>query len=340
MSDPPDGPPTEAATAATEPSIDLGRLSRRFGLPPVHVVSYHHGATGAWRLTDGRGTYSLKLTAADAPGWALDALRANCEFEWDAYQAGVAMPEPLRPLDSPQGLTALIDGHYAVLHRWIDNAGPCGEDERIGAWLGSTLATLHRVAPAAPHADLTNRYGLHPLSEWRQWALDAEAADLPWAAAATARLPLVAELRPFLNEAVECWQHTSRLVHGDISRSNVLIAPEGPMLCDFDATPDLPWMEAVHVAVSFGEPDASVLASYLEAGGAPGPMSVVALASSVGAALNWTAYNMWISLGHRPVPTWRVDEATRRVPQLWAHVDNVAGRLEQTASALFSGFNP
>jgi aminoglycoside phosphotransferase (APT) family kinase protein len=90
-----------------------------------------------------------------------------------------------------------------------------------------TLATLHRVAPATPAADLTNRYGLHPLSEWRRWARGAEAAELPWADDAHARLALVAELRPLLTDAVQRWQHTARLVHSDISPANVLIAPRG-----------------------------------------------------------------------------------------------------------------
>jgi hypothetical protein len=324
--------------ASASPAVSLAQLSRRFGLPTLQVISYHHGASGSWRLSDGLASYALKLTDADAPAWALDGLRAAGDLEWDAYRAGLAMPEPLRPEAPELGLAALVGGQYAALHRWVEDARPWADD-CVGPWLGATLATLHRVAPATTGADLTNRYGLHPLSEWRQWARDAETAELPWAADAQASLALVAELRPLLTEAVQRWQHTACLVHSDISPANVLIAPRGPLLCDFDATPDIPWMEAVHVAVSFGKPDPSVLASYLEAGGAPGPMNVVGLAGCVGAALNWTAYNMWVSLGHRAVPAWRVDEATRRVARLWAQVEGVAGGLEKSATELFSALS-
>jgi hypothetical protein len=60
---------------------------------------------------------------------------------------------------------------------------------------------------------------------------------------------------------------------------------------------------------------------------------------SVGAALSWTAYNKWVSLGHRGMPAWRVDEATAHVGQLWANVEAVAGGLEKTAAELFSGLS-
>lgn len=91
----------------------------------------------------------------------------------------------------------------------------------------------------------------------------------------------------------------------------------------------------VDAAHSFGQADPVTIESYRRTGGAAGPETIEALARDAGATMNFLAFNMWLSLGHRPVNDDKREEATARIPRLATNLSTQVESWESTRRMLF-----
>lgn len=314
--------------------VDLGAVQVAFGLPHcLEVVSYHHGASGVWRLRSGSGEgFALKVTGLPNEWWRTQLVR-QAQLEEAASLAGLAMPEVVAPLSAALGLSAEVDGVLVEVHRWVDSLPNEGQvaPEVLHRWLGETLVVLHSLIPAGQDvaADLDQAYAVHPMADWSTWVEDAHRQKLAWAPLGTELLGAIPAVTALVQSGLADSTLARCLTHRDINPPNVLHTHDGPVLCDFGyAGPDVAWLEAVSAAASFEAPE--VLSAYIGAGGQVGPTGPEALAGAVGSAANWLAFNMWLSLGHRDVSDEERRRATARIPSIC--IDVIAKVTHQDAA--------
>jgi hypothetical protein len=323
--------------------VSLAAVSAAFALPAdLDVVAFHRGAIGAWRLRSaGSGEeWSLKVLPETSPGYRLAPVRTGGALERRALAAGIAIAPPVKPVGPAVGLAARVDDHLAWMHRWID--GPPVDAESpptgLGEWLGTIVAALHALCPAdrSEEEDIAQAYGLHPRGEWQSWFDEAEDADLPWTALGPSAMPPIAEASALVRAALALVDLGRAISHRDINPVNVLLGPDGPTLIDFSYSGiEVPWLEIVDASHAFGQRGPETLEAYRRAGGAPGPEITEALARDSGATLNYLAYTMWVSLGHRPITEEQQLEATERVPELVANLTRQVESLEVKRLLLF-----
>jgi len=327
------------------PPVDLAAVQVAFGLPPgLHVVTRHPGSVGAWQLRSADGDqFSLKLLAAPAPDYQREELRHAALLERAAPAAGMDIVEPVEPLHPEVGLCAAVGPSLAWVHRWVphvDQPTRATTGDVGPRWLGGTLARLHTLVPASlaegHEQQLAQAYGLFPSTDWAGWFDEAELQEQVWTDAARAAAPALLEATSLGRAALTEHAYSRCITHRDVTPRNVLPGPNGPVLCDFSyAGVDVPWLEAVGSALSFGPSAPKVLSHYLSAGGSAGTPSVTSLARRTGFAMNWLAYSMWLSLGHRHVHPDVRAAATRRVPQLLNDLTREVERLDDTGRELF-----
>ncbi|MFI5733060.1 phosphotransferase enzyme family protein [Kribbella sp. NPDC051587] len=235
----------------------------------MHV---RRGDADAWRLETSSGSYFVKGYLQGG-----EPLARVMEFEDQARAAGIATPEPVRPIDPHVGwLTRLGDRLFRV-YRWI--SGPQPPEHEVSAWLGRTMLQVHRLQPL-PQPGLPQwwRGAIRPPATWESWYADAKDRDLPWASllrdttpeilAATERLAALCEVAPDIVTT-----------HGDFKPHNLVWSAAGPVLVDWDSVrTDSAALEAARVAYLFGagQPErvSRILTAYVEAGGNlewPGP---------------------------------------------------------------------
>lgn len=327
------------ADGETAPPVDLVAVATAFELAPLSVEAFHEGAGGAWRLHSATGEqFSMKLISAPASDWWLAQLRMVAKVETRAVAAGIDMPIPVQPHRPAVGHAARVGDHLVIVHHWVDH-GPHADADALSAWLGRTLAALHRLFPdpAADDAELQRAYGVHPVRDWRVWIDDADRAGLPWAGVVADALPVIEEATARSLAALGN-PLPRRLTHRDVNPPNVLHTAGGPVLCDFGyAGLDVAWYETVATAIAFG-PSVQVpgvIDSYLAAGGQGGPRTVDALARTTGTVLNWLAFTMWLSLGHRPITEQTREDATRRIPGVACRLVSTVNDLDRTRRRLF-----
>ncbi|RPE27754.1 aminoglycoside phosphotransferase family protein [Kitasatospora cineracea] len=298
----------EPDAATTAAAFGLGRP-----LGPWRPLDNGGAPTDSRRLDTTRGRWTVR-TGRLHSDWHHEQARRVHRLQRAARAAGIAMPPPVPPPapavgywhrpapDAPEvvRVSGWLDGH--------DLRGPGAGPEAPAAagWVGRTLARIARLdtgggTPEPPH----------PLAEWQQWVAEAEAGGLPVAAPARALLPAVADATALVADA----QRTAPaavLVHGDTSRANVLRTPDGYALIDWEtARLEVPWWEAVDVALRFATPSNGptvapdpgtvrpLLTAYLDAGGPPGPADPTAFAGLLRSQLAFTAWCLWLALGHR-----------------------------------------
>jgi len=316
----------------------LSAIGTAFGLAgPLDVVSFHDGASGAWRLTTNNGDIGVKVLPADSPDYKLDELRVAADLETRARDAGLPIVPPIVPTEPAVGLAARIGDWLVWAHEWIEeNEGP--EPLALQQWVGSTAARLHMLWSALRNQDdaLAHAYGLHGREEWQGWIDDAYRADLAWTTDVTEALPAILEASRLARAALRDTRLGRCISHRDLNPNNVLFAADGPLLCDFGYSGiEVPWLELVDAAHSFDQAGPVTIEAYRDAGGEGGPETTEALARETGATMNFLAFSMWLSLGHRDVSEEQREEATARVPALARNLTAQVEAWEATRRLLF-----
>ncbi|MDQ8701673.1 aminoglycoside phosphotransferase family protein [Streptomyces sp. LHD-70] len=294
--------------------VDQDRVAEVFALGQASgpARALRGGSSGrVWDLHTSEGRWVVKTQAAPEDWRRSHMVRAHT-LERAAYIAGLPMARPVTPPEPSVGFWHDIDGTHARVLEFVENAHPVVVDSAVepgalAAWLGRTLASIEQLGVPGDLSDDAST-PLHPLGDWREWISEArcsEAADT-----ACELLPAV-ERSTALVQRAEAAGPDALLGHRDIGPANVLRSGSGFRLIDWDhAGPAVPWWEAVHTAFRFagGLDDAratrpevvrAVLAAHRAAGGAQGPADESALAGLLRATLGFTAYTLWLSLGHR-----------------------------------------
>lgn len=247
----------------------------------------------------------------DDPDWR-DWLDAAWDYEQRAFDAGVRMPEPI-PNPTDGGCLAWVErkGEETPapvrMHVWVD--GSTLEHEpvplAVARWAGQTLAVLHQlgVKPAnralfpTPNTDVADR--------WSELVQSAYAARLPWARRLDEVEPTVQTIADLVRSAGH-QPEREVMSHGDIDQKNLLISPDGPVLCDWDvAAPLVPQRELADAAMSLANWERldiahEVVHGYRAGGGECACIRAADLGPSMMSGLDWLAFN--------------VDRATRRRP--------------------------
>jgi Ser/Thr protein kinase RdoA (MazF antagonist) len=305
-----------------------------FGLPGSLVAMT--AVTGAWsnrvyRLETTRAAFAVKEMCNP---WADDRwqgwLDEAWSFEGHALAAGVSAPEPV-PSALDGGCLAWVDrtdgGAPAPVrvHRWVDGvpASPAPVDDAVADWAGRVLATLHDLGVEPldgtvfpiPNTDTADRWSELCEAAHRAGAAWADGLDGIGAAVAIAA-GLAREAGRGLDAEV--------MTHGDIDQKNLILTPDGPVLCDWDvALPLVPRRELADVALSLGAWDRfdvsrRVIRAYAAAGGGDTAVDPSALGQSLMTGLDWIAFNVECAIGQRSAQPERAALAHKLVPELLA----------------------
>jgi Ser/Thr protein kinase RdoA (MazF antagonist) len=327
---------------------DPAAVLAAFGLPgPAEELV---PVAGAWsnrvyRLTAGGQRYAVKQLRNPwgDPRWR-EWLAAAFEFELRALAAGVAMPEPV-PNPADGGCLASVaarDGDRPVpvrVHRWVAGRNPDRDavDPTLAGWAGEVLAILHRLGVRPADRSLFPVTRTDTADRWPELAEAAHRAGSRWAGR-------VAEVAPAVRTIAELARSAGHhpevevMTHGDVDPKNIVVAADGPRLCDWDvAAPLEPRRELADVAMSmagwerFGLAN-EVVRAYRAAGGEAFRLGPTDLGQSMMIGLDWVAFNLERAIGARPASPAEAALGDRLAPgllaELPAHVD-VALRIDQ-----------
>lgn len=329
---------------------DGTEIANFFGLGTLvaEPEELHGGvSTDAWVFTTSRGRWVVKTDQLRGD-WHRDAKqRAHC-LEHAAFAADLPMP---RPIDPPAPAIGYWHDTGTVLVRvaeWVE-----GRDLRTSSappptrWLGTMLG---RVVGLDLTADLDDDGStpVHPIPEWREWVAEAEARSLVVAGPARSLLATVEDATAIvLAASAEAPQ--AYLAHRDVSAANVVRTPRGLSLIDWDhAGPEVPWWETVGVAFDFAQalsgddgqdPGAQrvvreVVEAYADAGGPIGAADVSAFAGVLRSTLGFTAWCLWLALGHRDADAERQAFGAREVATASRTLPRVVSSLERWSAYL------
>jgi Ser/Thr protein kinase RdoA (MazF antagonist) len=304
---------------------------------------------GAWshrvfRLETGAGSYAVKELRNPwrDPKWQA-WLAAAFDFEMRAWDAGVAMPEPIPAPDG--GCVAWVarvgdrdedDPAPVRVHRWVDGApAPDGAVSReVAWWAGSTLATMHGLAVRPRDRALFPVTSTATVDRWAELAAAAHERGVPWAG-------LVSDARPATQVAVDLFDADDEapdiMSHGDVDQKNVVLTGSSPVLCDWDvAAPVVPRQEVADVALSLAawrrfDIAAAVVRAYRAAGGDDVRVRATDLGRTLVVSLDWIALNVERAMGVRDAHPDEVALASALVPRLLADYPrqvDVAVRIE------------
>ena len=338
----------------------FGIDGRVLTMAPVH---------GAWsnrvyRLEATTGTFAVKEMRNPwrDPGW-LDWLAAAWEFEQIARASGVAMPEPVpnRPDGGPVAWVTTVRardgagdakgsaGAPAVdvaeaseeggvvpvrLHRWVDGvaAGPGAVSAEVADWAGRTLARIHGLAVTAANRSLFPGpdVSTETADRWPDLAELVAHAGVPWAGHVLDVLPAVGEIAR-LARCCNARHAAEVMTHGDVDQKNLVLTPDGPVLCDWDlAMPMIPRREVADVAMSLAgwvqaDIAKTVVRAYRDAGGGADGLGPEDLGQSLMTGLDWIELNISRAVGARPCTAAEAARSGQLVPGLLAslpaHVD-------------------
>ena len=189
---------------------------------------------------------------------------------------------------------------------------PCGQG--LARWVA-----LPGPGSMFPLPDTTTADG------WPDLITAARQAGAPWADQLQAVLPAVAEIAE-LARAAGHRPGDEVMSHGDIDQKNLVLAADGPVLCDWDvAMPIVPSRELADVAMSMAgwerqDIGREVLRAYRAAGGLVTGIRPGDLGQSMMSSLDWIAFNVGRVTGARPADPAEAALGSRLVPELLARL--------------------
>lgn len=271
-------------------------------------------------------------------------------LESAAVAAGIPMPRPVQPPEPSLGFWyAPLDDDYLVrVTEWVEGRDlreARVPDEELAPWLGGVLAQIARLDVAVdPDADTSQVF---PLDEWSDWVREAERiADPELGRAARAVLGVVEDSADLVADALRN-RPPLTMTHGDAARANILATPTGLVLIDWEsATADVAWWDAVSNAVRLAAPDErsiaggdpgivrALIGSYRDHGGLAGPADATAFAGLFIGHLSFTAWCLWVALGHRDESADQVAFCTRSLLDSAEHLPRILRELDDWAQLL------
>ena len=329
---------------------DPGAVLAAFGLSGE--VTAYDDVQGGWsnrvlRLATTHGDYAVKVlrNAWGEPRWR-EWLAEGWRLELAARRAGVRIPEPVAALDG--GCVADVtpsEGVDAVpvrLHRWVTAAQVPREPVPPGlaGWVGHTLASLHGLALRPHRPELyAGRPGLTTVEVWPDLVARSRASGAPWSYQLEAAEPLARRASALL---VPWSPDAEVLCHGDVDQKNLLVAADGPLLCDWDVVlPRLPVHDLAEAALSLGswrsaEVVGCVLEAYRDAGDQAGlgrhaRLLPTDLGPSLASRLGWIRFTVDRALQARTEGVRLDDRDQVDVPELLRDLErrvDVAERIE------------
>lgn len=221
----------------------------------------------------------------------------------------------------------------------------------VAAWVGATLATVHRLARQPTDTDPFPRPAEVDLDRWTTLAAEARRQLAPWARKMAAGTSTVEATAALVHEGLRRSESTV-LCHGDVTAKNLLLTATGPRLCDWDlACPLVPRHELATVAVGLatlaggtaatttataagsgrnetGDPGRAVaravVRGYTRGGGSIDGFWPTDLATGLRVGLDWLVFCVERALGLRPAAP---DEVTRSASGVHALLDELPIRL-------------
>jgi Ser/Thr protein kinase RdoA (MazF antagonist) len=282
---------------------------------PGEVTAYDEVAGGwsnrVWCLTTARGDYAVKelRNAWGEPRWR-EWLAEGWRLELAARTAGVAMPEPVANPATGEALAYVgrSDGSGEApvrLHRWIGSTPVPREPvaPELASWVGRTLATVHALAMRPTVPDIySGRVGLTTADVWPDLVARSRAAGAPWAE----RLAAAEGVARRATALLEPWDPVDEILcHGDVDQKNLLVAEDGPQLCDWDVVlPRLAAHDLAEAAMSMAcwrsrHAAAQVIAGYRDGGGVVDELAPRDLGPSLASRLGWIRFSIDQALAAR-----------------------------------------
>lgn len=298
-----------------QPEPDATAVAAAFGLGGNVVEMSEVGrawSNRVYRLTVGDGAYAVKemLNPWGGTAWH-DWLMEAWRFELLALEAGVQAPEPLPNPDDGSCLATvpLADASgetFVRVHRWVDGrpAALAPATAVLAEWSGRTLALLHGLGHVPHRRDLFPVLSFDSADRWPDLVNQATSAGAPWASLMRDAEPSVRSIAALAREGGLCIDDEV-MTHGDVDQKNIVIAAEGPYLCDWDvAAPLVPRRELADVAMSMAawqQLDIArlVAASYRAAGGEAFMLCPQDLGQSMMIGLDWIVLNVERALQQR-----------------------------------------
>lgn len=288
--------------------VAAGQLCTAFGLPVrgATVERWRHGDFLTRRLTTADGTFLVKELAAASDALPRERFERAMTLERLAIAAGIRTAVPVTPVLPEFGWCTRIPGHgWFRAHAWLEHR-PVAETDDLAAWLGETLATLHRLLPDNDDVDLTAA-GIHPAASWHDWVAEAEGTGRSWSGLARRRLGDIDDLTKRLRVLYS--RPDQVVTHGDFEPNNVLITADGPVLIDWDTIGSYPpALQAARVALRFGHGHndriVAILDAYRNAGGRFDGFGEELFFSPLGHRLASLGILIAVLLGRQQPPRW------------------------------------
>jgi hypothetical protein len=266
-------------------------------------------------------------------------------LESAAVAAGIPMPRPVQPPEPSAGFWYLspdAGGDVVRVTTWVEGSDLRDgrvPDQELASWLGSVLARIAQLDVAVDQDADTSP--VHPLDEWQGWVREAESkTDPELGRAARAILTVVEESADLVTDALR-HRPPLTMTHGDAARANIIATPTGLVLIDWEsATADVPWWDAASNAVRLAAPDErsiaggdpqivrSLIGSYRDRGGPTGPADATAFAGLLIGHLSFTAWCLWVALGHRDESAEQVDFCTSSLLDAAEHLPRILRELD------------
>jgi Ser/Thr protein kinase RdoA (MazF antagonist) len=248
-----------------------------------------------YRLTTLTGQFALKHMLANATAEDFESnVEASAMIEMAAFRVGVAMPEPVQVPGTDRFLIRnpeLPAPGFIRMHKWVDGLPVSAEQIDLEglAELGRMLGAVHRLPLLTSEPLIASPINYEP----RGWAGLTDQID-------ETELDVLQLLEDLVVDARAKGGQRIVTAHRDLDAKNVLRAPDGFMLIDWEAAGPAPQVEdVVAMALNWsgvveGAFDPlrfnALLAGYREAGESIG-VDRLAYAGWADATLGWIWFN-------------------------------------------------